>query len=71
QLPKAGRVSLKIYNVTGQLVKTLINKDQPAGGYTINWDRKDNNSMSVSAGVYIYHLSTDDKSQSRKMIVLK
>jgi len=71
QLPKAGPVKLSVYNIAGQLVKTLIAGDQPAGGYTINWDRKDNNNKQVSAGVYIYHLSTGDKSQSRKMIVLK
>ncbi|MBU1355355.1 MAG: M28 family peptidase [Candidatus Edwardsbacteria bacterium] len=71
QLPKAGRVRLNIYNIAGQLVKTLVNKDQPAGSYTLSWDRKDNHNKQVSAGVYIYYLSTGDKSQSRKMIVLK
>jgi hypothetical protein len=71
QLPKAGNVKLNVYNIAGQLVKTLVNKDQPVGSYTINWNRKDNNNRQVSAGVYIYHLSTGDKTQSRKMIVLK
>ncbi|MBU1355354.1 MAG: M20/M25/M40 family metallo-hydrolase [Candidatus Edwardsbacteria bacterium] len=71
QLPKAGRVRLNIYNIAGQLVKTLVNKDQQAGIYVLNWDRKDNNNKQVSAGVYIYHLSTGDNTQSRKMVVLK
>ena len=71
QLPQAGQVKLSIYNIAGQLVKTLVSGDQSAGSYTINWDRKDNNNRQVSAGVYIYHLSAGDKTQSRKMIVLK
>ncbi len=71
QLPEAGRVRLNIYNIAGQLVKTLVNQEKPAGGYTINWDRKNNSNKQVSAGVYIYHLSAGDKTQSRKMIVLK
>jgi hypothetical protein len=71
QLPKAGRVKLNVYNIAGQLVKTLVNGEQQAGSYTIKWDRHDNRDRQVSAGVYIYHLSTGDKTQSRKMIVLK
>jgi len=70
-LPRAGQVKLNVYNIAGQLVKTLVNGDQPAGSYTLSWDRKDNNNKQLSAGVYIYHLSIGDKTQSRKMIVLK
>ncbi|MDO9391871.1 MAG: M28 family peptidase [bacterium] len=71
QLPKADKVKLNIYNIAGQLVKTLVNGEQQSGSYTVKWDRKDNQNRQVSAGVYIYHLSTDGKTQSRKMIVLK
>ncbi|MDQ7798390.1 MAG: M28 family peptidase [Candidatus Edwardsbacteria bacterium] len=71
QLPQAGPVKLSVYNIAGQLVKTLVSGDQPAGSYTLNWDRKDNHNKPVSAGVYIYHLSAGDNTQSRKMIVLK
>ncbi|MDQ7799219.1 MAG: M20/M25/M40 family metallo-hydrolase [Candidatus Edwardsbacteria bacterium] len=71
QLPKAGSVKLSVYNIAGQLVETLVNGEQQTGSYTINWDRKDNNNKQVSAGVYIYHLNTGDKTQTRKMVVLK
>lgn len=71
QLPTSGQVKLNIYNIAGQLVKTLVNGEQPAGSYTIKWNRNDSNDRQVSAGVYIYHLSIGDKTQSRKMIVLK
>jgi len=71
QLTKPGLATLKVYNIQGQLVKTLVNVVQQSGSYTVKWDRHDNQNRQVSAGVYIYHLSTDGKTQSRKMIVLK
>ncbi|MBI5806544.1 M28 family peptidase [candidate division TA06 bacterium] len=71
QLPKSGMVKLNIYNIAGQLVKTLVSGEQAAGSYAVKWDRLDSKNRQVSAGVYIYHLSTDGKTQSRKMIVLK
>jgi len=70
-LPKTGKVSLNIYNINGQLVKTLVNSDQPAGRYTANWDRRDNQNKQVSAGVYIYRLSAGNQTLSKKLIVLK
>ena len=71
QLPKAGWVRLDIYNIAGQLVKTLANLVQPAGSYAVKWDGRDNKNRQVSAGVYIYHLTAGDKTQSRKMVVIK
>jgi hypothetical protein len=71
QLPKSGQVKLNIYNIAGQLVKTLVNGEQSAGKYQTGWNRRDNHNKQVSAGVYIYQLSIGDKTQSRKMIVLK
>ena len=71
QLPQKGMVKLNIYNIAGQLVKTLVNGEQQAGSHTVKWNRQDDHNRQVSAGVYIYHLSTDGKTQSRKMIVLK
>gem|GEM_PF-1839314 len=70
-LPKTGKVSLNIYNINGQLVKTLVNSDQPAGRYTANWDRRDNQNKQVSAGMYIYRLSAGNQTLSNKMIVLR
>jgi len=71
QLPKAGYVTLNIYNIAGQLVKTLVNSDQLAGSYTINWDRRDDRNKQVSAGVYFYRLCAGNLTLNRKMIVMK
>jgi len=71
QLPKSGMVTLNIYNIAGQLVKTLINGEHQSGSYTVKWDGRDRQNRQSSAGVYIYHLIIGDQTQSRKMIVLK
>jgi hypothetical protein len=71
-LAKTGKVELKIYNVLGQEVRTLIaNQIQETGKYTISWDGRDNSGKMVSSGMYIYRLRTNDFVKSRKMILIK
>jgi hypothetical protein len=66
-----GNVKLDIYNVKGQLVTTLIDKNMSAGTHQIVWDGKDGNGSHASSGVYLYRLKTADHQSSRKMILLK
>ncbi len=66
-----GNVKLDIYNVKGQLVTTLIDKNMLAGTHQIVWDGKDSNENHASSGVYLYRLKTVDHQSSRKMILLK
>ena len=70
-LPKDGKVSINIYNLKGQKVKTLINGYYKSGHYTSVWNGKNNNGKSVSSGVYFYKLKTKDKTIIRKMMLLK
>jgi hypothetical protein len=70
-LPTTGEVSLNIYNVAGQLVKTLVNGTTPAGYYQIRWDGRDAEGISVSSGVYFYKITTKDFSETRKMLLVK
>ena len=56
QLPKTGQVSLKIYNISGQLVKTLVNREQGAGSYSVQWDGRDESGQAVANGVYLYQI---------------
>lgn len=65
-LPKAGNVALKIFNVLGQEVKTLINQYQNTGTYKVSFD-----ASSLTSGIYFYSLSTDDFLQVRKMMLIK
>lgn len=57
QLPKQAQVCIKVYNLSGQLVKEIINKTQEPGYYQANWDGKDNSGKKVSAGVYLYRMT--------------
>jgi len=66
-----GAVSLKVYNVAGELVRTLANEDRAAGSYTLVWDGRNDAGSPVSSGVYFYKLVTNNFSQTKKMVLLK
>lgn len=71
-LPQTGRISLSIYNIKGQLVRNLINKETfQNGNHPINWDGKNDNRKEVSSNVYLYTLRIGDKSIYRKMLMIK
>jgi hypothetical protein len=67
QLPKITLVVLKIYNIFGQEVRTLVNARQPAGVNAVVWDGGDESGKEVSSGIYIYRLQTGESVQSRKL----
>ncbi|MBI4725647.1 T9SS type A sorting domain-containing protein [candidate division TA06 bacterium] len=71
QLPKAGRVNLKIYNVTGQVIKTLSNGHKTAGYYSIGWDGRDDWGQKVRSGIYFYQLQTPGYSSTKKITVIR
>tara|TARA_B000000437_G_scaffold190268_1_gene148399 strand:- start:419 stop:1216 length:798 start_codon:yes stop_codon:yes gene_type:complete len=70
-----GPVTLKIYDITGRLVRTLVNNEfRSAGntrGYDVMWDGTDNFGSTVSAGLYLYTLQTADMTVTKKMIFMK
>jgi hypothetical protein len=70
-LTKANRVELSIYNIKGQLVKTLVSDFQNSGKYQLTWDGSDNQGKPVSAGIYPYKVSNGTFTSSKKMILLK
>ncbi|MBI9070409.1 MAG: T9SS type A sorting domain-containing protein [Melioribacteraceae bacterium] len=70
-LPKASFVTLKIFNMLGQEVKTLVSSEQNAGVNIIQWNGNNNFGSKVSSGTYIYTLKAGDFYQARKMILLK
>ena len=65
-------VELKIYNVLGQLVRTLVNENQSDSEHSAVWDGKDNSGQSLSSGIYLCRLRMGDKfSQTKKLLLLK
>jgi hypothetical protein len=70
-LPRDGTVSIVIYNVLGQKVRTLINEARTAGRYEVNWDGRDEHGMPVGTGLYLYRLEAGQFSLVQKMLMLK
>ncbi|HQQ68383.1 MAG TPA: T9SS type A sorting domain-containing protein, partial [Candidatus Cloacimonadota bacterium] len=70
-MPKAGNARLDVYNVKGQLVKTLFNGTAPYGKTSKVWNGTDNSGRAVTSGVYFYRLSTDNGNETRKMMLMK
>ncbi len=66
QIPNDGFVTFKIYDITGQEVKTLVNQAQSKGRYEINFD-----ASNLSSGVYFYRLNSGSFTKSMKMLLLK
>jgi hypothetical protein len=70
-LPQAGKVNLTVYNVLGQRVTTLVDDYMNAGYQTVTWNGTDNSGREVSSGVYFYRLSTEQFTDTKKMLLLK
>lgn len=64
-------VNLKIFNILGRRVKTLINDDLTAGQHSVTWDATDDKGRNVATGIYLYRLEVEDKHQTKKMLLLK
>jgi flagellar hook assembly protein FlgD len=70
-LPNNAFVVLKIYDMLGREIRTLVNNEMNAGKYSISWKGEDNNGNKVTSGIYIYKISAGNYSAARKMVVLK
>jgi hypothetical protein len=65
-LPEMGRVTLRVFNVLGQEVRTLVDADQTAGTYEVRFDARD-----LASGVYLYQLQSGSHIQARKMLLVR
>ena len=70
QIPTATHVRLEVFNVLGQRIATLVNREQSAGAHTAQWDATDAAGRAVGAGVYIYRLSSGGATVSRRMVLI-
>ena len=69
--PEAGKVALKIYNSTGELVKTLVDGNMSAGFHQVTWDATDNSGNRISNGIYFYRITAGTYTQMNKIILSK
>ena len=66
RIPKTGMVSIKVYNILGKEVVTLVNEEKPSGLYTINF-----NAGNLPSGIYFYTLKAGSFTETKKLILLK
>jgi len=71
QLAYLSKVRIKVYDVLGKEITTLVNGQKPAGNYQIVWDGTDNFGNKVTSGVYFYRIDTDNFVQTKKMVLIK
>lgn len=70
-LPKESPVKLQVYDVTGSLVKTLLNEAVRAGNKEVTWDGTNASGAKVASGMYLYRLETSSFTATKKMLLLK
>jgi hypothetical protein len=70
-LPEATNVSIKVYNMLGQEVKTLVNDYKSAGTFSVNWNGDNNSGSKVSSGTYIFRVISGSNIKTMKMVLLK
>jgi hypothetical protein len=70
-LSQPSPVSLVIYNILGQKVRTLIRDEKQSGTMSVAWNGKDDRGKEVSSGIYFYRLKAGEYSQTKRMVLLK
>jgi subtilisin family serine protease len=70
-LARAGRVDLRIYDVSGRVLRTLVNKELEAGKHDVQWRGENDRGTRVPPGVYFYRLETPGFMQTRKMLLVE
>jgi flagellar hook assembly protein FlgD len=71
ELPKSGDVRIQIFNLNGQLVKTLGGDHQVQGTHTVDWDGRNNDGHTVASGMYIYQVAFENSVLAKKMLFIK
>jgi hypothetical protein len=71
ELPEAGHVAVRVYDVAGRLVRVLDDAEREAGPHSIAWDGTDDAGVGVGSGVYFCRLETGDRVETRSMVLLK
>lgn len=69
--PRRGRVTLEIFNVLGQRIRTLLDDDLPAGHHRVTFDGRDEDGRELASGIYLYRIQAGDYAQSRRMALIK
>jgi hypothetical protein len=69
--PRAANVMIKVYNLLGREVRSLVNEYRPAGSFVATWDARDNSGALLPPGIYIYKLMSGSTSLTRRMVLAR
>jgi flagellar hook assembly protein FlgD len=70
-LEKESFINLSIYDLRGRMIKQIINESKPAGFWSTQWNSKNENGNTVSAGIYLCSIQAGDILETRKIILVK
>ncbi len=70
-VPRSAPVTVAVYNLLGQHVKTLVDEVKGAGTHTVEWNGTDGSGHAVASGIYLYRLNADGFTQTKKMLLMK
>jgi len=70
-LPRRSNVKIDVFNLLGQKVRTLVDREESAGTYSVAWDGTRSSGETVSTGIYFYRFQADDHVETKKMLLLK
>ncbi|MDZ7860040.1 MAG: T9SS type A sorting domain-containing protein [Candidatus Krumholzibacteriota bacterium] len=71
EMPVSGRMSIRIYDVEGRLIRNLADKFRKPGVYSEVWNGKSDNGRGVASGVYFYQFKVNDFKKTGKMILMR
>ena len=70
-LPRAAKTRIDIYNILGQKVVTLVDEYLSAGNKRVEWNGKDATGNDVASGIYLYRMTANDYTETKKMMLMK
>ena len=70
-IPAASKVVLKIYDLQGRVVRTILNEDKPAGQHVVSWDGRDEHGSPAASGIYFYRLQAGSEVRTGKMALIR
>ena len=70
-LPQASAATLRVYDVSGRMVRTLVDASLPAGSQSVRWDRRVSSGALASPGLYFYELRVDGQKLARRIVLLR
>ena len=70
-MPESGHVNIDVYNVRGQLIRSLVSDYIEKGVHNIEWNGTDDFGRTVSSGIYFYVMKTNEYQAARSMLLMK